>query len=613
METDSVKMICEVSKASAEVTWYKGDQELPEGGRYEQIQDGRKRILLIKELRMDDAGEYNCKLPASKTSFISRPKSQEVVEGEKAEFMCSVSKDTYEVKWLKGDKELASDDKYEIVCDGKKRGLIVKNCGRDDEGGYVAIIGSIKYSKSKFIISIITPLKESKVNEGQEVVLNCEVNTEDAKAKWLKNEETMFESSKFIMVQKDNVFSLRIKDAQKSDEGNYTVILTNQRGEQAKSSAKLTIQEKKTVTFSCKVNKPNATLKWMKAGQELTFNKRIVYRVDKDKHTLTIKECLLGDEGEYSVFAGADKSTAELIISEAPTDFTTQLSDQTITEFEDAEFTCQLSKEKAEVKWYRNGREIREGPSISECTRNHTGIYLLTVSNSAGSKTVALNITVLDVPAPPIGPVNVLEVTPDCMLIEWRPPKDDGGSPVMNYIVEKRESNKETWGGVSSGSTSTKLKIPRLQKGAEYIVRIRAENKIGIGAPLESAPTVARHMFEPPAHPGKPSVSDLSEDALTVGWTIPLSDGGSPISGYIIERRHKGGKWIRVNKTPCKELRYRVLGLFEGNDYEFRVFAENIAGFSSPSPISDPARPTRPITIPGPPTPILAIDRIEKP
>lgn len=68
-ETDSVKMICEVSKASAEVTWHRGEEELPEVGRYEQIMDGRKRILIIKGLRMEDAGEYNCRLsPNMKTS-----------------------------------------------------------------------------------------------------------------------------------------------------------------------------------------------------------------------------------------------------------------------------------------------------------------------------------------------------------------------------------------------------------------------------------------------------------------------------------------------------------------------------------------------------------------
>lgn len=121
-------------------------------------------------------------------------------------------------------------------------------------------------------------------------------------------------------------------------------------------------QEKKTISFSCKVNRPGATVRWLKADEEVTLSKRIVYRVDGLKHTLTIKDCALADEGEYSAMVGDDKCSAELVISEAPPDFTAQLKDQTITEFEDAVFTCTLSKEKAAVKWYRDGREIREGP-----------------------------------------------------------------------------------------------------------------------------------------------------------------------------------------------------------------------------------------------------------
>lgn len=239
--------------------------------------------------------------------------------------------------------------------------------------------------------------------------------------------------------------------------------------------------------------------------------------------------------------------------------------------------------------------------TIKDCTRKDTGEYLLTVSNVAGSKTVALHLTVLDVPGPPTGPLNILEVTPEHMVISWRPPKDDGGSAVMNYIVEKCEGKKETWGIVSSGSTQTKAKVPRLQKGYEYTFRVSAENKMGIGKPLESKPTVAKHVFDPPSPPGKPVVSDITENAVTVSWTIPKSDGGSPISGYIVERRELSGKWIRVNKTPVLDLRFRATGLYEGNTYEFRVFAENIAGLSKPSPISDPIKASRPITPPGPP------------
>uniref|UniRef100_A0A8C7GMC2 Titin n=1 Tax=Oncorhynchus kisutch TaxID=8019 RepID=A0A8C7GMC2_ONCKI len=91
-------------------------------------------------------------------------------------------------------------------------------------------------------------------------------------------------------------------------------------------------------------------------------------------------------------------------------------------------------------------------------------------------------------------------------------------------------------------------------------------------------------MFDPPGPPGQPTCSDITENAVTIEWTLPEFDGGSPVSGYVVERREMTGKWIRVNKTPVLDLRYRASGLFENNSYEFRIFAENVAGVSEPSP-----------------------------
>lgn len=68
------------------------------------------------------------------------------MEGEKAEFTCSVSKETYEVKWLKDNTELEAGDKYQMVSDGKKRTLVIKNCELKDEGGYVVMIGLTRAS-----------------------------------------------------------------------------------------------------------------------------------------------------------------------------------------------------------------------------------------------------------------------------------------------------------------------------------------------------------------------------------------------------------------------------------------------------------------------------------
>lgn len=90
-------------------------------------------------------------------------------------------------------------------------------------------------------LKIITPLKDQEVNECQEVIFNCEVNKEGAKEKWYKNDEAIFDSAKYIIVQKGAVYTLRIRDAELKDQATYTISLTNQRGEHVKSSAALKV------------------------------------------------------------------------------------------------------------------------------------------------------------------------------------------------------------------------------------------------------------------------------------------------------------------------------------------------------------------------------------
>ncbi|KAI4798301.1 hypothetical protein KUCAC02_022144 [Chaenocephalus aceratus] len=259
-----------------------------------------------------------------------------------------------------GNQEAVEGEKAESAA------LFLKTrtrAAREGRGSVRGHIGGVKASAELTVIEklrVITPIKDTQVKEGGEIVFNCETNTEGAKAKWLKNAETIFESSKYTMAQRDNVFSLRIREASKKDEAVYTISLTNQRAEQAKCSARaavgeaavpgtpsrtLRLRRRRRSAFTCKVNRPEVTVRWLKAGQEVTLSKRIVYRADGLKHTLTVKDCVMDDEGEYTAVVGDDNSETT-----------------TITEFEDAEFTCKMSKEKAAVKWYRNGREIREGP-----------------------------------------------------------------------------------------------------------------------------------------------------------------------------------------------------------------------------------------------------------
>ena len=238
--------------------------------------------------------------------------------------------------------------------------------------------------------------------------------------------------------------------------------------------------------------------------------------------------------------------------------------------------------------------------TIKNAQREDTQEYSLVVKNDAGTKSAAVYVTVLDRPSQPIGPISVLQITPQYAIIAWMPPKDDGGSSVSNYIIEKKDSKKETWGVVSSKSTRTKCKVPRLVAGKEYIFRVRAENKYGVSDPLESKPEVAKHMFNVPDAPTDIRVSDITDTNCSVHWKIPASDGGSSITGFIVERLDKEyGKWSRITVEPLLGCTIRVKGLFEGREYSFRVTAENRAGLSKPSEQSAFFQARRPISPPG--------------
>jgi hypothetical protein len=40
-----------------------------------------------------------------------------------------------------------------------------------------------------------------------------------------------------------------------------------------------------------------------------------------------------------------------------------------------------------------------------------------------------------------------------------------------------------------------------------------------------------------PGAPGMPKGIETSEDSITITWSKPRNDGGSPITGYMIEKR----------------------------------------------------------------------------
>lgn len=132
---------------------------------------------------------------------------------------------------------------------------------------------------------------------------------------------------------------------------------------------------------------------------------------------------------------------------------------------------------------------------IRDCQRSDASKYTITLRNSFGSKESTIFIRVVGKPGVPGGPIKFKEVTADGATLKWIAPKDDGGSPITNYILEKRDSVTNMWVTVASNIDEPMFRVTGLHEGTEYIFRVSAENKLGVSEGLKSDPLVAKHPF----------------------------------------------------------------------------------------------------------------------
>lgn len=174
--------------------------------------------------------------------------------------------------------------------------------------------------------------------------------------------------------------------------------------------------------------------------------------------------------------------------------------------------------------------------------------------------------------------------------LSWNPPDDNGGGDITGYIVEVSEAGTDSWRQVPGYCPKCAFTVKGLTEGKQYVFRVRAENIYGVSEPLEGKPVTAKSPFDPPDAPGTPEVKAYSPNSCTIEWRPPEYCGGKPVTGYIVEKRERGGEWVKANNYPTPNLSYTVQDLREGGKYEFRVIAVNEAGPGKPS------KPTEPIT-----------------
>lgn len=77
------------------------------------------------------------------------------------------------------------------------------------------------------------------------------------------------------------------------------------------------------------------------------------------------------------------------------------------------------------------------------------------------------------------------EITKSTCKVSWDPPDYDGGSPVLHYVLQRREAGRRTYVNVMSGENKVSWPVKDLIQNGEYYFRVRAVNKIGGGEFIE--------------------------------------------------------------------------------------------------------------------------------
>lgn len=288
-----------------------------------------------------------------------------VTEGSPIRLDCViVGQPEPEVIWYHNGKPVKESEDVQLLFEGDRCSLIIKEAYLEDEGTYkcVAInsageassVCELKVkpcqkvpSQEKSELEIGSPpmfslmLRNVEAKEGESVKMACQVKGRpDPEIFWCRNGQKLSSSAHCQLTKESSgLTTLTIARVEKSDQGEYMVRATNNRGE-AKCLATLSVSEKpgipptflkyidsltvekeKEAKFQCQITGwPQPQVQWYFGEILIKSDKFQSVACDGHHHSLTISKCLPFHSGRYTVKAENDSgravSSATLTVTE---------------------------------------------------------------------------------------------------------------------------------------------------------------------------------------------------------------------------------------------------------------------------------------------------------
>lgn len=450
LEDQTLVLECTVNRTDKPIAWFFNDQPIQSGTKYDISREKNKLRLVIKNVTIDNEGQYTCRVADVKTQcrvtvdeekvrFVERLTDVGTKEGETAKFQCTASKVTYvkakrdvDFKWLHNGTaiEQTDDKKYLIEFDKASKTLkLTINDVRNEDVGIVTC-------------------------QADDVTTIGRLNVEEIPIFFVRKPEDQ------ILTELPNM-----------------------------------------CVFECELNRAGIPVKWMHNKKELDFKKdKIEFHNTDTIYRLKLLQVDVEEQGEYVCVARDKKAQAFLKLQVPPKIESFQTNSKLIKHDQPLVIDVLYNGwPEPTVEWNRTHNKIKSKMvkhghvqmTIDSAHRSDSGLYEITLKNEYGQDQRNGTIEVLDKPSKPKNLIVKLLDVGECELT-WEEPEDDGGSPLTSYCIEKCEERRAaSWDEVCvTGFEEKRAVVNRLIDGAKYRFRVSAENKYGRSEPCESVEAI---------------------------------------------------------------------------------------------------------------------------
>uniref|UniRef100_A0A8C8DJW7 Myosin-binding protein C, fast-type n=1 Tax=Oryzias sinensis TaxID=183150 RepID=A0A8C8DJW7_9TELE len=398
-----------------------------------------------KHLQFKESYDRNTKIYTYEMSIIK------VVDGDAGGYRCEVT-----------SKDKCDSCTFEVSVLIKKHAAEGGDAGEDaGELDFSALKGK-KPEEPKEEVDVWEILKAAKPCDYEKIAFQYGITDLRGMLKMLKKMKGETKKSDVFLSKLDPAYSVdhgkRIQLTVEVADPNATIQWLKN-GQEIKPSAKYVFENvgnKRTLTinkcnlsddaaYECVVGEEKITVFQegeffcsMKDGDELnreTAGSKYRFKKDGKKHILIINEATREDIGTYYVFTSGGESKAELEVEEKELEVLQSIADLTLKAAEQAVFKCEVSDEKVTGKWFKDGVEVEASDriKISHIGRTHKLTIDDVKPSDAGDYTFVPDGYALSLSAK----LNFLEIKID-YIPRQDPPKihlDASGSGNKNVIT----------------------------------------------------------------------------------------------------------------------------------------------------------------------------------